>query len=308
VTYSIIGVDPTAGHIGMAVQSHFFAVGGQVVWARPGVGAVATQSIVEPSYGSRGLELLEAGVSPRDALASLLAADPGAATRQVAIVDVSGAGATHTGAGCIGFAGHAVSDHARAQANLVASPEIGTAMVDTFEAATGSLAERMVAALRSAEERGGDLRGQQAAALRVVRTAPTGRATEDVVVDLRVDDARRPLDELQRLLTTSGALSGLLRLLETDGLLIGEFHASVAVVAEALAELDRAYALAGRDNAEPLVWKGLLLARAGRGDEARACLALARRSIPRVDQLLHQLAAAGMWTRGAAELDELLVG
>ncbi|SHK97376.1 Uncharacterized conserved protein, Ntn-hydrolase superfamily [Pseudonocardia thermophila] len=306
MTYSILGLDPQAGQIGVAVQSHFFAVGSQVAWARPGVGVIATQALVEPTYGSRGLELLAAGASPQDALDALLAADPHADTRQVAMLTVSGDGATHTGAGCIGFAGHAVSAHARAQANLVASTDICAAMTDAFESAVGPLAERLIAALCAAEEHGGDLRGQQAAALRVVRTEPTGNAVEDVVVDLRVDDAVRPLDELARLLIRSRALAGLLRLLQTPGLLTGEFRASEPAVAAALDELDRAQALAGPDNTEPLVWKGLLLARAGRTEEARVCFGAARRTIPRLGLLLRRLAAAGMWTRGTAELDALM--
>lgn len=308
MTYSILGLDPAAGQIGVAVQSHFFAVGSRTVRARAGVGVVATQSVVEPSYGPRGLDLLARGVSPREALAELLARDPRASARQVAVLGVDGAGATHTGRDCIGFAGDAVSEHARAQANLVASPAVPAAMTDAFERAAGSVAERLVAALRAAEECGGDLRGQQAAALVVVRTEPTGRADEDVVVDLRVDDAARPLDELERLLVRSSALRGLVALLETEGLLVGEPTASVESVAEALAELHRAELLAGPGNGEPAVWRGLLLARVGRAEEARACFARARPSVPRIEELLDRLAAAGMWTQEPAELRSLLAG
>lgn len=306
MTYSILGVDPVGGEIGVAVQSHFFAVGSRAVWARPGVGAVATQSIVEPAYGLGGLALMERGWTPDRALARLLADDERAATRQVALLAVSGAGATHTGSDCIGFAGHAVSAHCRAQANLVVSNTVWTAMVAEFETAAGSLAERLLAALQRAQQLGGDLRGQQAAALVVVRTEPRGDLNDDVVVDLRVDDSDHPLDELARLLSISHGPRDLLRLLQTDGLFTGEFAAAPHAVTAAVETLDRAQALGGPDNTEPTVWKGLLLARAGRPDEARTCFAEARQATPRIVELLRRLAEAGMWTRDPAELEALL--
>ncbi|MFC5996755.1 DUF1028 domain-containing protein [Pseudonocardia hispaniensis] len=306
MTYSILALDPEAGEIGVAVQSHFFAVGSCVPWAQAGVGVVASQSIVEPAYGVRGLSLMAQGRSPQQVLDSLLADDAGAPTRQVAMLGVSGAGATHTGPGCIGHAGHCVRQHSRTQANLVAAPQVWTAMAEEFEGAAGSLAQRLLAALRAGEAQGGDLRGQQAAALKVVRTVATGDLNADVVVDLRVDDADRPLDELDRLLTASQTLAGLLRLLQTPGLLIGEFAVAEETLTDALGELDRAQTLAGVSNAEPTVWKGLLLARAGRTDAARSCFASAGRVNPRTAELLRRLAAAGMWTRDPAELETLL--
>ncbi|GEL19873.1 DUF1028 domain-containing protein [Pseudonocardia asaccharolytica] len=306
MTYSILAIDPEAGEIGVAVQSHFFAVGSCVPWAQAGVGVVASQSLVEPVYGVRGLSLMAQGCSPQQALESLLADDAGAPTRQVSMLSVSGAGATHTGTGCIGHAGHCVRQHSRTQANLVSSPSVWTAMAEEFEGASGSLAQRLIAALRAGEAQGGDLRGQQAAALRVVRIVATGDLSTDVVVDLRVDDADRPLDELDRLLTASQALSGLLRLLQTPGLLVGEFDVAEQTLTDALGELDRAQAIVGPGNGEPTVWKGLLLARAGRTDAARSCFVSAGRANPRAAELLRQLAAAGMWTRDPTELEKLL--
>jgi uncharacterized Ntn-hydrolase superfamily protein len=306
VTYSILAIDPAAGQIGVAVQSHFFAVGSSVVWARPGVGVVATQSIPEPSYGVRGLALMARGDAPEQVLDSLLSEDADSATRQVSMLHVSGTGAGHTGSACIGFAGHDQSAHSRAQANLVASPAVWPAMTKAYENADGTLAARMLTALHAGENQGGDLRGQQAAALMVVRTTPTGDLNEDVVLDLRVDDALRPLDELARLLTASQALAGLLRLLRTEGLLTGEFSGTCGDVEAALDELERAQSLAGPDNREPTIWRGLILARAGRRVEARVCFATAGHTMPRAAQLLRKLAAAGMWTRDPTEFEELL--
>ena len=306
MTYSIVARDPETGELGVAVQSHFFGVGSLVPWVQAGVGVIATQSIVEPSYGSEGLRMLAAGIAPHEALAALVAADPGAARRQVAFLDARGEAAVHTGEDCIGQAGSAASANARSQANLVAGPRVWTSMVETFEASEGSMAERLLASLRAAESHGGDLRGRQAAAIKVVRGTATGDLTVDLVTDLRVDDADDPLADLSRLVVRSTALGGLIRLLSAPGLLSGEFTATPAEVADALAELERAQQLSGPGNTEATVWRGLLLARAGRGDEARAAFAHARTTNPRVRQLVIELAAARMWPRTRDELDALL--
>ena len=308
MTYSLVARDPATGDLGVAVQSHFFGVGRLVPWAQAGVGVVATQSFVEPAYGSGGLAAMAAGRTPAEALADLIAADAGSAVRQVAMLDAAGRVAVHTGDGCIPAAGHRVGEGVSAQANLVESSAVWDAMVEAFARAEGDLARRMLAALVAAEERGGDIRGRQAAALVVVRGVATGRLVDDRVVDVRVDDHPDPLGELARLVDAGEAMAGLLRMLEAEGLLGGEMRASDAEVRESLAELERAQETLGEGNLEPTVWRGLLLARAGRADEARAAFRRAAAADPRAPELVRRLGAAGMWVRAPDELDALLPG
>ena len=167
-TYSIVARDPRTGEMGVAVQSHWFGVGTIVAWAEAGVGAVATQSFVEPAYGPRGLELMRTGLSAPDALKALLAADPAEAVRQIAFVDSQGRVATHTGARCVACAGHLAGAHFSVQANMMLNDAVVPAMRRAFEASSGPLAERLMAALEAAEAAGGDIRGRQAAAILVV--------------------------------------------------------------------------------------------------------------------------------------------
>ncbi len=196
-TYSIVARDADTGELGVAVQSHWFSVGSVVPWAEPGVGAVATQSIAEPAYGPRLLGLLRRGESPSNALQGLLDADPQAPVRQVAVVDAGGRAAVHTGERCIPYAGDAQGEGFSAQANMMASPRVWRAMAEAFVEAGGSLARRLLHALEAGEGAGGDVRGRQSAALIVV--GPEGEAWRRAV-DLRVEDAAEPLDELARLL------------------------------------------------------------------------------------------------------------
>lgn len=196
MTYSILARDPETGQLGVAVQSHWFSVGPIVPWARPGVGAVATQANALVSYGPRALELLAEGVGAQEALAQLLAEDPSAATRQVAVVDAGGAVAVHTGDLCIPFAGHAAGSGVSCQANIMASEEVWPAMLAAFDRADGPLGGRLLDALDAAERAGGDARGRQSAALLVV---PASGEPWETVVSLRVEDHPEPLAELRRL-------------------------------------------------------------------------------------------------------------
>jgi uncharacterized Ntn-hydrolase superfamily protein len=196
MTYSIVARDPESGELGVAVQSHWFSVGPIVPWARPGVGAVATQANAEAAYGPRALDLLEQGVSAPDALARLLAADPLSASRQVAVVDAHGQVAAHTGAECMSFAGDIQADGVSCQANIMASAEVWPAMLDAYLAGTGSLATRLLTALNVGEASGGDLRGRQSAAILVV---PASGEPWETVSSLRVEDHAEPLVELARL-------------------------------------------------------------------------------------------------------------
>lgn len=199
-TYSIVARDAATGDLGVAVQSHWFAVGAMVTWAEAGVGAVATQSFVDPRYGRLGIGRMRAGVPAPDALASLLKDDARPGIRQVAFVDAQGRVAAHTGDETIAYAGHQLGDGYAVQANIMANDQVVPAMARAFEAATGPLAERMLAALDAAQAAGGDLRGCQSAAMLVVKGGETDEPSRDELVDLRVDDHPSPLHELRRLL------------------------------------------------------------------------------------------------------------
>jgi uncharacterized Ntn-hydrolase superfamily protein len=214
VTYSIVARDAATGELGVGVQTKAFAVGRVVPWALRGVGAVATQSVSEPSYGPLGLELLEAGRTPEDALRGLVAADRLADVRQVAMVDADGRVAIHTGDRCIPEAGHLAGDGFGVQANMMASADVWPAAAEAFVAASGTLARRLLAALDAAEAAGGDFRGKATAALLVVSGERSGARWDGRVVDLRVDQHAEPLAELRRLLDLDDAYD---RLRSADG-------------------------------------------------------------------------------------------
>jgi uncharacterized Ntn-hydrolase superfamily protein len=263
LTYSIVARDPHTGELGVAVQSHWFAVGPIVPWAEAGVGAVATQANVEVSYGPRLLALLRDGLDPREALGRLLAEDPGAADRQVAVVDATGRIAVHTGEGCIPFAGDAVGEGVSCQANIMASERVWPAMLEAFESAAGSLTSRLLAALDAAEAAGGDIRGRQSAALLVVPAA--GEAWESVV-SLRVEDDPEPLLELRRLVGLHHAyqLAG-----EADDLVSQNRHEEAARLYLEASEL-------APGSHELRLWAGLGAAQVG---DLEGGVALARAAI-----------------------------
>ncbi len=201
-TYSIVARDPETLELGVAVQSHWFAVGGVVAWARPGVGAVATQSVAEVAHGPHALDHLAEGLDPAGALDSVLAVDDLAAFRQLGAVDARGRVAAHTGADCIAYAGHMTGDGFACQANMMSTATVPAAMADAYRAHDGDLTERLVAALDAAEAAGGDVRGRQSAALLVVPPAGEPWRTR---FDIRVEDHFDPLGELRRLVRLARA-------------------------------------------------------------------------------------------------------
>jgi len=252
MTYSIVARDPDTGELGVAVQSHWFSVGSIVTWARPGVGAVATQANAEAAYGPSALAMLADGVPAPDALAQLVAADPGGPSRQVAVVDAAGRVGVHTGPKCIAYAGHITGEGVSCQANIMASDRVWPAMLAAFEAGagSGSLTARLLDALDAAEREGGDLRGRQSAAILVV--PGTGEPWR-TLVSLRVEDHPDPLPELRRLVTLHEAygLAG-----QADELLNAGRHDDAA----------RLYVAASErvpDNHELLFWAGLGTVQAG---------------------------------------------
>jgi uncharacterized Ntn-hydrolase superfamily protein len=199
-TFSIVARDPHTGELGVAVQSKFLAVGSLVPWARAGVGAIATQAACNAAYGPQGLQLLAMGWSGPEALQHMTAMDSEAGQRQALVVDTAGRAAAFTGQQCYDWAGHVVGDGYACAGNILVGRETVDAMARAFESTSGRLAERLVAALAAGQAAGGDRRGQQAAAVLVVRTAGGYMGRTDRAVDLRVDDHPQPIAELQRLL------------------------------------------------------------------------------------------------------------
>lgn len=251
-TYSIVCYDSATGQFGAAVQSHWFKVA-NVIWAKPGIGAVATQSFSDYRYGLLGLEMMKAGKTAEEALRGLIASDPGEAVRQVGMIDIHGVVAAHTGSKCIAEAGHRTGPNYSVQANLMLKNTVWDAMAEAFEATDGDLADRMMAALEAAQAEGGDIRGKQSAAMLVVTAQPTGRPWLDKIVDIRVDDSNEPLVELRRLLDVTRAYQ---KMNEGDDF----------VAAEKFDEASRAYADAARldpDNVEILFWHAATLAYVG---------------------------------------------
>jgi uncharacterized Ntn-hydrolase superfamily protein len=285
VTYSIVARDDRTGQLGVAVQSHYFGVGSLVGWAEAGVGAVVTQSVVESTFGPRGLELMRDGASAPEALHRLLADDELEPTRQVALLDRHGRVAAHTGSRCIREASHRVADGLSAQANLMQRATVPDAMVAAFRASDGDLADRLLAALDAAEREGGDLRGRQSTALLVVAATASGRPGDDRLFDLRVEDHVEPVRELRRLVGMRRAYA------RVD---VGDELAAGGDVEAALEEYARAHEQQP-DNAELAFWHGVALAAAGREEEGRARLEQAYREGDGWRELLRRLPDAKLF-------------
>jgi uncharacterized Ntn-hydrolase superfamily protein len=200
MTFSIVAADLAAGEVGVATQSKFLAVGAVVPWARGDVGAVATQSFAELTFGPRGLDLLASGLSPQETLDRLLGADDQPQERQVGVVDSSGRSASFTGSGCFAHAASLTGEGFACQGNILASDRVVPAMAEAFATAEGRLAERLVSALRAAQREGGDRRGQESAAMVIAKPGGGYGGNNDRYLDLRVDDHPNPIEELARLL------------------------------------------------------------------------------------------------------------
>ncbi|MBN2200036.1 MAG: DUF1028 domain-containing protein [Candidatus Aminicenantes bacterium] len=257
-TYSIVAYDPATGELGAAVQSHWFSVGPLVPWVEAGVGAVATQSFVEVSYGPLGLELMRAGKSAPDALAGLLKTDAHQDVRQVAFIDASGRVAAHTGRNCIPEAGHVVGENFSCQANLMLRDTVWKAMTEAYQKTNGEMVDRLLAALAAAEGEGGDIRGRQSAAIIVAAGTSSGVWWKDRLFDLRVEDHPDPVAELKRLVHLAKAYRHMNR---------GDELLTENKTEEAM----KAYALAMSmvpDNAEMIFWPAVTMASTGRVEES----------------------------------------
>ena len=276
MTYSIVARDAETGELGVAVQSHWFSVGPIVPWARPGVGAVATQANADVAYGPRALDLLERGMSAPGALKRLLAEDGLAASRQVALVDARGEVAAHTGDACMAFAGDAQGDGVSCQANIMANAEVWPAMLQAYTGARGSLSARLLTALNVAEATGGDLRGRQSAAVLIVPASGDPWAT---VMSLRVEDHPDPLVELARLAKLDEAyrIAG-----EGDERLAEGRHDEASVLYQRACEL-------APESDELRFWAGLGAAQVGDMDGALAHVRAAIEVHPGWLELLRRL-------------------
>jgi uncharacterized Ntn-hydrolase superfamily protein len=256
MTYSIIARDPDSGQMGVATQSQAFAVGSSVSWAEPGSGVIATQSMGEPMYGQLGLDGLRVGLTASEALTALRSIDPHPERRQVGMVDGAGRIAVYTGDACVAEAGHVVGAGCAALANLVRSPGVWESMVEAYEGASGWLPGRLVTALQAAEEAGGDERGRRSAAIVVVRAQSSGRPWRDQLVDLRVDDDPDPVGRLADMVAHTRRYHQTVEAFELA--LDGRPDEAVARLPEEDAPEDPDIAL----------WRAVVLAAAGRADEA----------------------------------------
>jgi uncharacterized Ntn-hydrolase superfamily protein len=283
-TYSIVARDPVTGQLGVAGQSHYFAVGSSVSWAEAGVGAVATQAFGDPAYGVRGLDRLRDGTGASEVLQSLVAEDDGREIRQVAIVDSGGGVAVHTGRACVAEAGHYTGDGFSVQGNMLRTEGVVGAMAEAFEIARGDLDARMLAALVAAEHAGGDVRGRQSAAMLVVGAQRSDRPWDHIEIDLRVDDHPDPLLELRRLLGIARAN----QLLDRG---LAQFQSGHPV--DALALLTQARE-ANPTDPQTCFWTGVVLIHLDRLDDAQQMLRVAYAADPGWRELLRRLAALGL--------------
>jgi uncharacterized Ntn-hydrolase superfamily protein len=294
-TYSIVAYDPKAGQIGVAVQSHWFAVGALVAWAETGVGAVATQSFIEPAYGPSGLNIMSSGESAPDTLAALLAKDAMKDVRQVAMIDTNGMADAFTGAACVDDAGHIVGPHFSVQANMMENKSVVPMMKKTYVESRGDLAERLLLTLESAEKAGGDIRGRQAAALIVVKSAATGNYTSDRLFDLRVDDHPQPLGELRRLVNVGRAYEHMNR--GDDVFTQGNFLEAVCEYKQS------ADMLPGLVEAK--FWQAVALTAGDRIKEARPVFSEVFSQEPQWRKMVTRLPKAGILPDDAKLIDEI---
>lgn len=293
MTFSLLARDPVAGHLGVASQSHYLGVGSVVTWAEAGIGVVATQSFAARGYGPRGLALMRAGNPAPDALRQLLHADADREIRQVAFLDAGGEFGIHSGTRCVGAAGVARSEHVIGLGNMLDNDEVPQAMLHGFESADGDLAHRLLAGLHAADEAGGDIRGRQSAAVLVVDGAPTDAPWDGIVRELRVEDHRDPIGELNRLLDLNDAVEDMSQVVfDPKGPILGPpqpdsvYHSAAASLAEVATVLG--------DNPEATFWGAVLQARWRRTDDARRLLEIATQHNPRLETFFARLADAGI--------------
>ncbi len=281
-TFSIVAFDPKTKDLGIGVQSRYFSVGSAVPWAKAGVGAVATQSFVNFTYGPKGLALLEGGFAVDEVLERLTREDKGKESRQVGIVDARGNAASFTGKKCLEWAGSSVGKGYSVQGNILAGEAVVRRMAEDFEGTKGELADRIMAALKGGEEAGGDARGRQSSAMLVVRKDCRGEGV-DRLVDLRVEDHEDPIGELQRLLKMQKGYS----LIDE-----GEELMAKGREKEAFRLIERATRINPKSD-DAFVDLGLISLKLGRRDEALTAFRRALELNPRLKRVIPQQIRAG---------------
>ncbi|MBL7844890.1 MAG: DUF1028 domain-containing protein [Cyclobacteriaceae bacterium] len=296
-TFSIVARDVSTGEMAVAVQSHWFSVGSVVSWGEAGVGVVATQSFVNKSFGPRGIDLLKSGKSPQEAVDLLLRDDEGKEFRQLAILDKQGRVATHTGKNCIDMAGHSNGENFSVQANMMLNDKVVPAMEKAWkENIKLPLAERMVEVLKAAQKAGGDIRGKQSAALLVVAGETSGESWNDRLIDLRVDDAREPIEELSRLLKVFRAY---------EHMNSGDLYVEKNEMQKAMDEYGKAMKMFP-DNLEMQYWTAITLANNKDIKQASAMLQRIYKADANWRELTRRLPKVGLLTVSEKELSELL--
>ena len=295
-TFSIVARDPDTGEMGVAVQSHWFSVGTIVSWAEAGVGAIATQSFVNPAFGPDGLAKLKAGKPAQQVLDELIAADEGRDFRQLAIVDTDGNVAAWTGKKCIAGAGHIIGDQFSVQANMMLNNEIWPAMDEAFRKSEGTLADRLITALEAAQTAGGDIRGKQSAAILIVKPESSGQVWADRFVDLRVDDHPAPIRELKRLLKVHRAY---------QHMNAGDLAIEQNDVQKALQEYGAAEALFP-DNLEMKYWHAVSLANIGRVQESMPIFQAVFEQDENWRELTRRIVEPGLLTLSEEDLQTIL--
>lgn len=296
-TFSIIARDPSTGQMAAAVQSHWFSVGSSVIWGKSGVGVVATQSFIKKSYGPEGLQLMEKGLSPKEALKELLAKDAGREVRQVAFLNNKGDAASYTGKQCIAYASDIHGANYSVQSNMMLTDKVTKAMKQAFlKNDKLPLAERVVACLKAAQAAGGDIRGRQSAALIVVSGKPVKESWNDKLIDLRVDDNPNPIGELERLLKLQRAYEHMNN---------GDLQVEKGNMVKAMAE----YTAAERmfpSNLEMQYWHAITLANNKGVNEAAVMLKKIYAKDPNWRELTRRLPKVGQLTVSAKDLKLLL--
>ncbi|MFO7259220.1 MAG: DUF1028 domain-containing protein [Bacteroidota bacterium] len=296
-TFSIVARDPNTGEMGVAVQSHWFSVGTVVSWGEAGVGVVATQSLVNVSFGPRGLDLMRQGMDPATALKQLLEDDEGRNVRQVALLDTQGRVAVHTGQDCIAYASHDSGEGFSVQANMMLNDKVVPAMKAAWlQHDKLPLAERLIEVLKAAQAAGGDIRGKQSAALLVVRGQPTGRPWEDRLIDLRVDDGTEPIAELERLLRVHRAYTYMN---------LGDYHIEHGDMPAALEAYGKAMEMFP-ENLEMKYWTAVALASRGETDKAAAMLREVYEKDANWRELTRRLPDAGILNLSQKEFEKLV--
>jgi uncharacterized Ntn-hydrolase superfamily protein len=281
-TFSIVAYDPQTKDLGVGVQSRYFSVGSAVPWAKARVGAVATQSFVNFTYGPKGLALLEQGFSVYEVLDHLTKEDEGRDFRQVGVIDAKGNAASYTGKNCLDWAGSRVGRNYAAQGNILAGREVVDRMAEMFESTQGSIEEKIIAALKGGEEGGGDARGRQSSSILVVRKDCKGEGI-DRLIDLRVEDNEDPIGELQRLVVMHRVY---------DLIDEGEELMTKGRNDEAIRCIEKAIALNPR-NDDAFVDLGMINLKMGRKDEAITALKTALEINPKMKNLILQLPKTG---------------